>query len=177
MHRHYPAGYIKPAKNIGRSDWCVAAGWRSPFIPTNNASGGRGNTGWYSYASFDSNGQIRRHILSFGCSWYVVYIGNTWIHKLTHPCLGDGQFYNFKLDTREGRLWDKKRSFLGKMPIALGTFSSNDTTHVFAASDKPSVIHSRNQKLIYSNVNLKVTFGRRAMREYGRLNMFLSCRT
>lgn len=28
--------------------------------------------------------------------------------------------------------------------------------HVFAASDKPSVIHSRNQKLIYSNVNLKV---------------------
>ncbi|KAI9321688.1 mono-functional DNA-alkylating methyl methanesulfonate N-term-domain-containing protein [Dichotomocladium elegans] len=69
--------------------------------------------------------------------------------------LGDGQFYNFKLDSKQGRLWDKKRTFLGKMPIALGTFSSNDTTHVFAASDKPSVIHSRNQKLIYSNVNLK----------------------
>lgn len=28
--------------------------------------------------------------------------------------------------------------------------------HVFAASDKPSVIHSRNRKLIYSNVNVKV---------------------
>lgn len=69
--------------------------------------------------------------------------------------LGDGQFYNFKLDTRLGELSDKKRSFLGKLPIHLGTFTSNGTTHVFAASDKPSVIHSRNKKLIYSNVNLK----------------------
>ena len=68
--------------------------------------------------------------------------------------IGDGQFYNYKL--KEGQLSDEKRSFLGKMPISLGTFSSNGTTHVFAASDKPSVIHSRNQKLIYSNVNLKV---------------------
>lgn len=69
--------------------------------------------------------------------------------------LGDGQFYNFKLDTKLGELSDKKRSFLGKLPIHLGTFTSNGTTHVFAASDKPSVIHSRNKKLIYSNVNLK----------------------
>ncbi|KAI8364768.1 mono-functional DNA-alkylating methyl methanesulfonate N-term-domain-containing protein [Radiomyces spectabilis] len=68
---------------------------------------------------------------------------------------GDGQFYNFKLDSRQGTLSDKKRSFLGKLPIALGTFTSNGTIHVFAASDKPSVIHSRNQKLVYSNVNLK----------------------
>jgi DNA damage-binding protein 1 len=69
--------------------------------------------------------------------------------------LGDGQTYNFRLGGKEG-LWDKKRSFLGKLPIVLGTFSSNGMTHVFAASDKPSVIHSRNQKLVYSNVNLKV---------------------
>ncbi|KAI8386817.1 mono-functional DNA-alkylating methyl methanesulfonate N-term-domain-containing protein [Blakeslea trispora] len=69
--------------------------------------------------------------------------------------LGDGQFYNFKLDAREGRLFDKKRSFLGKLPIQLARFTSNGTTHVFAASDKPSVIHSRNKKLIYSSVNLK----------------------
>ncbi|CAO3588837.1 unnamed protein product [Absidia cylindrospora] len=70
--------------------------------------------------------------------------------------LGDGQVYNFRLDGTGGYgLWDKKRSFLGKLPIVLGTFSSNDMTHVFAASDKPSVIHSRNQKLVYSNVNLK----------------------
>ncbi|KAI9484077.1 MAG: mono-functional DNA-alkylating methyl methanesulfonate N-term-domain-containing protein [Benjaminiella poitrasii] len=69
--------------------------------------------------------------------------------------LGDGQFYNFKLDTEQGTLSDKKRSFLGKLPIQLSTFTSNGTTHVFAASDKPSVIHSRNNKLIYSNVNLR----------------------
>ncbi|CEP12236.1 hypothetical protein [Parasitella parasitica] len=69
--------------------------------------------------------------------------------------LGDGQFYNFKLDTKAGTLSDKKRSFLGKLPIHLSTFTSNGTIHVFAASDKPSVIHSRNKKLIYSNVNLK----------------------
>ncbi|KAI9495111.1 mono-functional DNA-alkylating methyl methanesulfonate N-term-domain-containing protein [Zychaea mexicana] len=68
--------------------------------------------------------------------------------------LGDGQFYNYKMK-EGGQLSDEKRSFLGKMPISLGTFSSNGTMHVFAASDKPSVIHSRNQKLIYSNVNLK----------------------
>ncbi|KAI7903552.1 mono-functional DNA-alkylating methyl methanesulfonate N-term-domain-containing protein [Cokeromyces recurvatus] len=69
--------------------------------------------------------------------------------------LGDGQFYNFKLDTEQGILFDKKRTFLGKLPISLSTFTSNGTTHVFAASDKPSVIHSRNNKLVYSNVNLK----------------------
>ncbi|KAI8090127.1 mono-functional DNA-alkylating methyl methanesulfonate N-term-domain-containing protein [Gilbertella persicaria] len=69
--------------------------------------------------------------------------------------LGDGQFYNFKLDVRQGKLSDKKRSFLGKLPIHLARFTSNGTTHVFAASDKPSVIHSRNKKLIYSNVNLR----------------------
>ncbi|KAI8327522.1 CPSF A subunit region-domain-containing protein, partial [Chlamydoabsidia padenii] len=68
--------------------------------------------------------------------------------------LADGQTYNFRLGG-SGRLWDKKRSFLGKLPIVLGTFSSNGMTHVFAASDKPTVIHSRNQKLVYSNVNLK----------------------
>ncbi|CAO3646398.1 unnamed protein product [Cunninghamella blakesleeana] len=69
--------------------------------------------------------------------------------------LGDGQVYNFKFDSHQGRLWDKKRSFLGKLPIILSNFISNGITHVFAASDKPSVIHSRNQKLVYSNVNLK----------------------
>ncbi|KAI8988150.1 mono-functional DNA-alkylating methyl methanesulfonate N-term-domain-containing protein [Mycotypha africana] len=69
--------------------------------------------------------------------------------------LGDGQFYNFKLDTATLQLSDKKRSFLGKFPIYLSSFKSNGTTHVFAASDKPSIIHSRNKKLIYSNVNMK----------------------
>lgn len=69
--------------------------------------------------------------------------------------LGDGQFYNFKLNSEGKLLDDKKRSFFGKTSIHLSKFTTNGTTHVFVASDKPSVIHSRNKKLIYSNVNLK----------------------
>lgn len=44
---------------------------------------------------------------------------------------------------------------LGTQPITLRTFSSKDATHVFAASDRPTVIYSSNKKLLYSNVNLK----------------------
>ncbi|KAK6154837.1 hypothetical protein DH2020_009085 [Rehmannia glutinosa] len=44
---------------------------------------------------------------------------------------------------------------LGTQPIALRTFSSKNATHVFAASDRPTVIYSSNKKLLYSNVNLK----------------------
>lgn len=69
--------------------------------------------------------------------------------------LGDGQVYNFKLNSEGKLLDDKKRSFFGKKPIHLSKFTTNGTTHVFVASDKPSVIHSRNKKLVYSSVNLK----------------------
>ncbi|KAF5951941.1 hypothetical protein HYC85_009885 [Camellia sinensis] len=44
---------------------------------------------------------------------------------------------------------------LGTQPITLCTFSSQNTTHVFAASDRPTVMYSSNKKLLYSNVNLK----------------------
>ncbi|CAL5356852.1 unnamed protein product [Camellia sinensis] len=44
---------------------------------------------------------------------------------------------------------------LGTQPITLHTFSSRNTTHEFAASDRPTVIYSSNKKLLYSNVNLK----------------------
>ncbi|RCH96072.1 DNA damage-binding protein 1a [Rhizopus stolonifer] len=71
--------------------------------------------------------------------------------------LGDGQFYNFKLDVRQGKLSDKKRSFLGKLPIHLARFTSNGTTHVFAASDKPSVIHNTPRRITYQETSK--TFG------------------
>lgn len=54
-----------------------------------------------------------------------------------------------------GELTDRKKVSLGTQPITLQTFSSKDTTHVFAASDRPTVIYSSNKKLLYSNVNLK----------------------
>ncbi|CAL5356853.1 unnamed protein product [Camellia sinensis] len=44
---------------------------------------------------------------------------------------------------------------LGTQPITLCTFSSKNTTHVFAALDRPTVVYSSNKKLLYNNVNLK----------------------
>ncbi|KAG0461871.1 hypothetical protein HPP92_020347 [Vanilla planifolia] len=69
--------------------------------------------------------------------------------------LGDGHLFNFLLDLTTGRLSDRKKVSLGTQPITLRTFSSKDATHVFAASDRPTVIYSSNKKLLYSNVNLK----------------------
>ncbi|KAK9268180.1 hypothetical protein L1049_010622 [Liquidambar formosana] len=69
--------------------------------------------------------------------------------------LGDGHLLNFLLDINTGELTDRKKVSLGTQPITLRTFSSKNTTHVFAASDRPTVIYSSNKKLLYSNVNLK----------------------
>ncbi|CAA7054607.1 unnamed protein product [Microthlaspi erraticum] len=69
--------------------------------------------------------------------------------------LGDGHLLNFQLDTSSGELRDRKKVSLGTQPTTLRTFSSKSATHVFAASDRPAVIYSKNKKLIYSNVNLK----------------------
>lgn len=69
--------------------------------------------------------------------------------------LGDGYLLNFVLTTSNGELTDRKKVSLGTQPITLRTFSSKNTTHVFAASDRPTVIYSSNKKLLYSNVNLK----------------------
>ena len=69
--------------------------------------------------------------------------------------LGDGHLLNFLLNTSTGDLTDRKKVSLGTQPITLRTFSSKNTTRVFAASDRPTVIYSSNKKLLYSNVNLK----------------------
>ncbi|KAL9676917.1 hypothetical protein QQ045_005139 [Rhodiola kirilowii] len=69
--------------------------------------------------------------------------------------LGDGHLLNFLLDTNTGELTNKKKISLGTQPITLRTFSSKSAIHVFAASDRPTVIYSNNKKLLYSNVNLK----------------------
>ncbi|KAK2994115.1 hypothetical protein RJ640_003638 [Escallonia rubra] len=69
--------------------------------------------------------------------------------------LGDGHLLNFLLSMNTGELTDRKKRSLGTQPITLRTFTSKNTTHVFAASDRPTVIYSSNKKLLYSNVNLK----------------------
>ncbi|CAK0750170.1 hypothetical protein CVIRNUC_001969 [Coccomyxa viridis] len=67
--------------------------------------------------------------------------------------LGDGQLYNWQLDAAKGELSDQKKICLGTKPIMLRSFRSNGVSHVFAASDRPTVIYSSNKKLHYSNVN------------------------
>lgn len=42
---------------------------------------------------------------------------------------------------------------LGTKPILLSAFSSGGQRHVFAASDRPTIIYSNNKKLLYSNLN------------------------
>ncbi|KAM7270364.1 hypothetical protein ACFE04_029578 [Oxalis oulophora] len=69
--------------------------------------------------------------------------------------LGDGHLLNFQMNMGNGTLTDRKKVSLGTQPITLRTFSSKNATHVFAASDRPTVIYSSNRKLLYSNVNLK----------------------
>lgn len=56
-----------------------------------------------------------------------------------------------------GLLSEKRKITLGTQPAALKTFRSLSTVNVFACSDRPTVIYSSNHKLVFSNVNLKVS--------------------
>ncbi|KAK1397356.1 DNA damage-binding protein 1a [Heracleum sosnowskyi] len=66
--------------------------------------------------------------------------------------IGDGHLLIFLLNQKTGRLTDMIKVPLGSQPISLRTFSFKNTTHIFAASDKPAVIYSSNKKLLYSSV-------------------------
>nr|XP_016437271.1 PREDICTED: DNA damage-binding protein 1-like [Nicotiana tabacum] len=69
--------------------------------------------------------------------------------------LGDGHLLHFVLNMTTGELTERKKVSLGTQPITLRTFSSKEAIRVFAASDRPVVIWSWNEKLLYSEVNLK----------------------
>ena len=68
--------------------------------------------------------------------------------------LGDGTLFSFVFDGGAGTLSEAKRVSLGTQPIVLSAFKHGESTHVFAASDRPTVIYSSNSKLVFSNVNL-----------------------
>ena len=55
---------------------------------------------------------------------------------------------------RNGEIFDMNKVTIGAKPIALTTFRFNNKTHPFVASDKPVVIYSQNQKLLYCNFYL-----------------------
>ncbi|KAF9365058.1 DNA damage-binding protein 1a [Mortierella sp. NVP85] len=74
--------------------------------------------------------------------------------------LGDGQLLTFALEASLSTFPTPKRISLGTQPITLRPITSNNevggaSSHVFACSDRPTVIYSSNRKLLYSNVNLK----------------------
>ena len=56
----------------------------------------------------------------------------------------------------QGSLTEKKKVTLGTQPTVLRKFKTRSTTNVFACSDRPTVIYSSTQKLVFSNVNLRV---------------------
>ncbi|CAG0908094.1 unnamed protein product [Cyprideis torosa] len=70
--------------------------------------------------------------------------------------LGDGTLLYYVMDTSSGALSGKKRVTLGTRPLSLKIFRNRgDQASVFVCSDRPSVIHSVNKKLVFSSVNIK----------------------
>lgn len=68
--------------------------------------------------------------------------------------LGDGQLFNYVLSSNFV-LKNPISLSLGTTPLKLCTFFSNGSRFVFCSSDRPTVIYSRSDKLIYSYVNLR----------------------
>lgn len=69
--------------------------------------------------------------------------------------LGDGSVYYFNLNAETGVLSNNKKVTLGTYETTLTPFRSQSTTSIFVCSDRPTVIYSSNNKLVFSNVNLK----------------------
>lgn len=69
--------------------------------------------------------------------------------------MGDGSLVYFLIDRSTGVLSDKKKVTLGTQPMVLRPFRSQDSTSVFACSDRPAIIYSSNHKLVFANVNIR----------------------
>ena len=89
--------------------------------------------------------------------------------------LGDGRLLSFAFHPTHGSLSQRKAITIGTQPITLTPFttthsaahsssaaassssslSSSQPMHVFAACDRPTVVHCVSGRLLYSNVNLK----------------------
>lgn len=69
--------------------------------------------------------------------------------------IGDGSLFYYILDNETGTLSEKKKVILGTQPTQLKIFKTNSSANIFACSDRPTVIYSSNNKLVFSNVNLK----------------------
>uniref|UniRef100_A0A915J2E8 DNA damage-binding protein 1 n=1 Tax=Romanomermis culicivorax TaxID=13658 RepID=A0A915J2E8_ROMCU len=70
--------------------------------------------------------------------------------------LGDGTLLYYRMHQTSGALIDKKKMTLGTQPITLKVFQSRGAINVFGCSDRPTIIYSSNQKLVFSNVNMRL---------------------
>jgi len=59
------------------------------------------------------------------------------------------------IDFHKGLITGSKKIAVGTKAVKLTTLYSKGEKHVFAASDKPTIIYGNNKKLMFSNVNLK----------------------
>ena len=57
-----------------------------------------------------------------------------------------------------GELTEQKKVTLGTKPTMIQPFKAGTSRNIFACSDRPTVIYSSNNKLVFSNVNLKVLY-------------------
>ncbi|GJD12440.1 DNA damage-binding protein 1 [Galdieria sulphuraria] len=78
--------------------------------------------------------------------------------------LGDGRLLTYRLDksakdtdSEKKFLYDQRQMSIGTQPASLSIFETQNALHVFAACDRPTVIHSSSGggKLLCSNVNLR----------------------
>lgn len=67
--------------------------------------------------------------------------------------MGDGSLLTHSIDATTGSLADRKSVVLGTKPINLSFFTSMGARHIFAASDRPTVLYSAKGKLLYANLN------------------------
>ncbi|KXS13000.1 hypothetical protein M427DRAFT_100883 [Gonapodya prolifera JEL478] len=70
--------------------------------------------------------------------------------------MGDGQLITYLIDPT-GRLSSRRKVSLGSQPIRLSPFRPTPSSppHVFASSDRPTIVHSSGRKLLFSPVDLR----------------------
>ena len=71
--------------------------------------------------------------------------------------MGDGTLNYLTVDSQAKVLGDPNQMQLASEPLLLRSFVNQGKSYVFASSDRPCVIHTRNDKMLFSNVNLPVS--------------------
>lgn len=82
--------------------------------------------------------------------------GHTAFQQYLMVGLGDGTLITYAIDFASGlpTLGSKRKVVMGTHPITLSLFSNAGAPCVFASCDRPTVVHARSGKLIFSVVNI-----------------------